>query len=576
MLRSPVLLLPIWLAAVACWAVPFLVAPHSYPLPTFYGEFATAICWIALALGVLALTWQSKTGLPNVALAPLALIGVLLMQLLVAPPLNPFFSFAAIIGLLGAAAVCGLGARCRNIPGVLEAIAVAVVLGALLTVAVEFLHLLRVQGLPPAFFSVTPTGAGRRMWGNLNQPNHAASYLGFGLAACLFLAQKYRRARGPLAVAALLILLGMSLTVSRITWLHIAVVGGLAGLMLAADERGLRKWVVACAPLVLLFVLYQVCNLLVAYANALWHFDLPTSLDERMQQGVGLRKFLWNHAWHIFLAHPWLGGGWGDYGWNQYLQTDVLGHVEMSMNAHNIVLDQLAKVGVAGLLAVVLPFAGLARATWKRRLTPERVFFYAIIFVMLAHSMLEYPLHYLYFLLPFAFALGYVDDRNLRLISGSTVWVLTGILAICGAVLTGRLWIDYRPVERLYYAPDGLQVELQRYQSSDELLLLPYANLSIANQIAMAYEMAPVLAAIEHQAVQFYPGSGTVQRWAVALAFQGKTDEAVLQVRRLHNQYWMYYAEHSTLLTKACRQKVDVLETFCTRLRSEHLLVGVD
>lgn len=576
MFRSPVPLLPIWLAAVACWAVPFLVAPHSYPIPTFYGEFATAACWIALALGVLGLTWQSKTGVPRIALAPMALIVVLSVQLVVATPLNPFFSFAATVGLLGAVAVCGLGARCRTVPGVPEAIAVAVVLGALLTVVVEFLHLFRVQGLSPVFFSVTPTGAGRRMWGNLNQPNHVASYLAFGLAGCLFLAQKYRRACIPVAVAALFILLGMSLTVSRITWLHIAVVGGLAGLILAADARGLRKWVLACAPLLLLFVLYQVCNWLVAYANVLWHLDLPTSLDERMQQGVGLRKFLWNHAWHIFLAHPWLGGGWGDYGWNQYLQTDVLGHVEMSMNAHNIVLDLLAKVGLIGLFAVALPFLDLAWVTCKYKLTPERVFFYAVILVMIAHSMLEYPLHYLYFLLPFAFALGYVDERNLRIPSSSTSWVFTAVLAICGAVLAGRLWIDYRPVERLYYSPDGLQAELQRYQGTDQVLLLPYVNLSIANQIAMTSEMASVLAAIEHQAVQFYPGSGTVQRWAVALAFQGKTDEAVLQVRRLHNQYWMYYPEHSTLLTEACRRKMDVLEKFCARLKSEHLLVGVE
>ncbi|MFX5752249.1 pilin glycosylation ligase domain-containing protein, partial [Acinetobacter baumannii] len=27
----------------------------------------------------------------------------------------------------------------------------------------------------------------------MNQPNHVASYLAFGLAACLFLAQRFRR-----------------------------------------------------------------------------------------------------------------------------------------------------------------------------------------------------------------------------------------------------------------------------------------------------------------------------------------------------------------------------------------------
>ncbi|CBJ44095.1 PglL family O-oligosaccharyltransferase [Ralstonia solanacearum] len=574
-IRRSLFLLPIWLAAVACWSVPFLVAAHSYPIPTFYSEFAAAICWLALAAGVLGWTWNSKAGLPKVVLAPLALIGVLIVQLVVATPLNPFFSFAAIVFLLGTVAVCGLGARCRDVPGVLEAIAVAVIVGGLLTVAIECLHLFRVPGLPTEWVSLTPTGAGRRMWGNLNQPNHVATYLAFGLAACLFLGSTRRRYWAPLAAIALALLLGMALTVSRMSWLHLVLVGGIAGLAWSAEERGARRWIRACVPVLGLAVAYQLCNWLVAYANVLWHLDLPTSLDERLQQGVGLRVFLWKHAWHMFLAHPWLGGGWGDYAWNQYLQTDVLGHVEMSMNAHNLVLDLLAKVGVFGLLAVMLPFLGLVHAAWKRRMTPALAFPCAVILVTLAHSMLEYPLHYLYFLLPFAFVLGYVDDRKLRVLSPDTTWVLTGIVVVCGAVLTGRMWIDYQSVERLYYSLDG-PVELQRYQRSGQLLLIPYGNLSIANNAGMTVETAPIMAAVEHQAVQFYPGTGTVQRWAIALAFQGKTDEAITQVRRLHNQYWIDYAGDSKLLTHVCTKKVEGLATFCARLKAENLVVGVD
>ncbi|AXV82515.1 PglL family O-oligosaccharyltransferase [Ralstonia solanacearum] len=575
-IHRSLLSLPIWLATVACWSVPFLIAAHSYPIPTFYSEFATAICWVALTVGALGLTWNSKTGLPKVALAPLALIGMLIVQLVVATPLNPFFSFAAIVFLLGTMAVCSLGARCRDVPGVPEAIAVAVIVGGLLTVVIECLHLFRVPGLPTEWVSIMPIGAGRRMWGNLNQPNHVATYLAFGLAACLFLGSTRRRYWALLAAIALALLLGMALTVSRMSWLHLVLVGGIAGLAWSVEERGARRWIRACVPVLGLAVAYQLCNWLVAYANVLWHLDLPTSLDERLQQGVGLRVFLWKHAWHMFLAHPWLGGGWGDYAWNQYVQTDVLGHVEMSMNAHNLVLDLLAKVGVFGLLAVMLPFLGLVLAAWKRQMTPALAFLSAVILVTVAHSMLEYPLHYLYFLLPFAFVLGYVDDRTLRVPSPSMAWVLIAIVAVCGAVLTGRMWIDYRSVERLYYSPDGPMVELERYQRSGQLLLVPYANLSIANNAAMTVETAPIMAAIEHQAVQFYPSAGTVQRWAIALAFQGKTDEAITQVRRLHNQYWINYAGDSKLLTQVCIRKMERLATFCARLKAENLVVGAD
>jgi O-antigen ligase len=529
-------------------------------------------------MSVLGLTWASKTGLPSIALAPLALIVVLLVQLTVATPLNPFFSFAAIVFLLGAAGASGLGARCRSIPGAIDAVAWGILIGGLLTVAIECLQLFRVSGLPPAWVAIMPSGTGRRMWGNLNQPNHVATYLAFGLAACLLLAQKYRRSRVPLGVVALVFLLGMALTFSRMTWLHLCVVGGVTGLAWSADARGARRWWMACVPLVALAVAYQVCNWLVDYVNVLWHLDLPSSLGDRFKdEGSNLRWLLWKHAWHMFLDRPWLGGGWGDYAWNQYVQTDTLGNVEMSLNAHNIVLDLLAKVGVIGLLAVALPFVWLLYGVWRRRLTPELAFLATIILVMGVHSMLEYPLHYLFFLLPFAFALGYADERQLRMPSGSMVSLLIGVIAIGAAALTVRIWVDYKLVERLYYIPDGArQVTYQQYQASGQLLLVPYGTLAIANSAAITYGVAPIMAALEREAVHFYPGSGTVQRYALALALQGKTDEAVTQVRRLHHQYWNGYAQQSAELIRACSLHARVLEDFCARLQSENLLIVAD
>lgn len=115
MRRLPILLCPIWLALGACWSIPFLVAPHTYPVPTFYSESAAAACWIVAAVLVLSVAWKRPTGLPSIALAPLALIVVLIAQLAVAPPLNPFFPLApsscclersSFVGWVHAAAVC--------------------------------------------------------------------------------------------------------------------------------------------------------------------------------------------------------------------------------------------------------------------------------------------------------------------------------------------------------------------------------------------------------------------------------------------------------------------------------------
>ncbi|CAJ0872956.1 PglL family O-oligosaccharyltransferase [Ralstonia flatus] len=576
--RSKFLLLLVWFAAAGCWVIPFLVARHTYPIPTFYSEFVAACCWILLALNTLGFSWKSKEGLPRIALAPIALSLVLLVQLVVATPLNPFFSFVACVFLLAAAVACGLGARCRAVPGVLEAIAGGLILGGLATFAIELIHLFRVSGLPEAIFGMAPEGAARRMWGNLNQPNHVASYLSCSIAACLFFQHGARSLgrRSFLSVLIFIFLFGMALTVSRMAWLHVIAIGAFAGWYRASSKFGHRRWLSLVLPAVTLAIAYQLCNWLMDYGNVIFQWGLPTSLGERMQQGAGLRPLLWNHAWHMFLSHPWLGAGWGDYAWNQYVQTDLLGHVEMSLNAHNIVLDLLAKVGVAGLLAVVLPAVGLIRLVWKSKMAPGPAFLWSLVAVLGIHAMLEYPLHYLYFLLPFSFVLGYLDTRAMRFPSPSMAWVLSGVVVVCASALLPRMWADYSSVERLYYAPQGLSKELPIYQQSGQMLLVPYATLAIAINSVITPEMAPVMAALERQATQFYPGAGTSQRYALALAMQGKTAEAVVQVRRFHNQYWIDYASQSSVLTQACSRNVDHLKAFCTQLRAEGLLVGAN
>ena len=525
----------------------------------------------------LLITWKQPTGLPSVALAPLALTVVLILQLAIAPPLNPLFSFGAIVALLASVVICGLGARCRGMPGVLVTVAVAAIIGGLLSVAIELLQLFRVPNLPSAFFSMLPSGTGRRMWGNLNQPNQVATYLALGLAACLFLVHRYRQWRAISVAAMLLLLLGMALTFSRIAWLHIVVVGVLAGMSLSTESRA-RTWsirlLVLVSPMLVLALVFQGWNWLIAVANSVWTFDLPGSMGERLEAGVGLRSLLWTHAWHIFLAHPWLGGGWGDYAWNQFVQTETLGNVEMSMNAHNIALDLLAKVGLAGLFAVFVPLAFWASGLRKRLRKPDAdtAFLCALVAVMLVHSLLEYPLHYVFFLFPFAFVLGYLDGKDLRFPSSGMTWVLSGVIVACGIALVVRLWTDYKSVERLYLTQDGVAKELARYQNSGQVLLVPYATLIIAMNASVNPEMAPVLASLERQAAQFYPGPAPVQRYALALAFQGKNDEAVTQIRRLYHHYWTDFAAQTPTLRQACTRYVESLETFCSRLKADGLL----
>lgn len=572
MFRSRFFILPVWILLALCTSAPYLVALHTYPLPTFYSEYTAGACWVAAALVLLPLTRFQLGNLPRIALAPALFILALVAQMAFAPPLNPFFSIAATICLLGAIVACAIGARCRSVSGAVEAIVLGFLLGGLVTFGIEIVQLIRIAGLPPALISSDPSSVDRRMWGNLNQPNHVASYLAMGVAGCLLLAYKYRRWVIPMAISAVVFEAGMVLTFSRTAWLHLASIGALAGWVLYTSARGRYRALKIILPMAALLLVFLSCSEVIAYANTKWNLGLPISLGERMQHGVSDRIPLWRHAWHMFITHPWFGAGWGDYGWNQYVQTDVLGQVILSLNAHNIVLDTLAKAGVIGFLALAIPFVGFLYRVSKSPISPERAFFLAIVLIMAAHSMLEYPLHYLFFLLPFAFALGYIDESALQYPSPRMVSTLTAAFSIGVIILMVPLWGDYRAVERLSYNVDR-ENSADRYHAHGENILAPYGLLAIASNWVVTKPMARSLAALELQVIEFYPAPAAIQRYAVALAYLGKTDDAVLQVRRLHNQYWYEYEKQSAYLDGICDRSLPDLKIFCDRLKVEKLLV---
>ena len=71
----------------------------------------------------------------------------------------------------------------------------------------------------------------------------------------------------------------------------------------------------------------------------------------------------------MFRSHPLAGVGWGEFGWAQFEQLALVGvTAEMSLHAHNAVLDLLAKTGLVGTVGVLLVLAGwLWRVVRARR-----------------------------------------------------------------------------------------------------------------------------------------------------------------------------------------------------------------
>jgi O-antigen ligase len=220
-----------------------------------------------------------------------------------------------------------------------------------------------------------------RAFGNFEQPNPFAGYLTTGLpiaalmAACRANSTRFRL----LAVAASAALgAGVGLSQSRGAWLGAAVMAISLAIVWSATTR---RWL---APL----GLAALGSLALAFLGV-----LPPSILDRVSQAVEYfgvfdvrgveitsenfavleRMAHWQAGWYMFLDHPWLGVGAGNYP-AAYPDYYVASWIEALGHAHNYYLNTLAELGLIGggvlLVVLSLAFRQLGHAVRRSGQTP--------------------------------------------------------------------------------------------------------------------------------------------------------------------------------------------------------------
>ncbi|MFZ2124820.1 MAG: Wzy polymerase domain-containing protein [Rhodoferax sp.] len=245
-------------------------------------------------------------------------------------------------------------------------------------------------------------------YGNLRQRNQFASLMTIGLAALLWWAAQTSpdgagRHTGRFGLAmALAVLLGAgnAASSSRTGLLQLLLV---VALSLHWRHRARRQATSTPAASALPCVLLAA---VLGYAVANWALPWLAGLDPssrgawaRLRAGDSVcasRLTLWRNVLYLIAQKPWLGWGWGELDYAHFITLypgprfcDILD------NAHNLPLHLAVALGVP--LAVVLCGGGLWlvwRARPWRELDPTRHMAWAILAVIVLHSLLEYPLWY--------------------------------------------------------------------------------------------------------------------------------------------------------------------------------------
>ncbi len=374
-------------------------------------------------------------------------------------------------------------------------------------------------------------------YGNLRQRNQLASLLAIGLASAWYL-----RARAPqrlasvaLALSVVLISVASALTSSRTGLLQWVILCGLAFLAPWRAAPGWwRRWALLAA------LSYALALLLVPPLVVAMTGESPTTLGGRLNTELGCvsRKVLWSNALYLIGQHPWVGWGLGamDYAHHVTLYPGERFCLIVD-NAHNLFLQ----VGVElGLPAALLLFAAVVLAVvwgrpWRERV-PHRQLAWAILGLIMLHSMVEYPLWYGPFQLAFVLAAALLWRHESD--EGPVPWRQPHrrILAVLGVSVMIFVLLDYDQMTQLYL-PDqarhagyrGTGVE-KAYNSVLFKAQVEFGDFTIT---PITPENAASRAQMGERVMYYSPEPRVIKQLVTAWLLQGRTERAAWHLERM-------------------------------------------
>lgn len=517
------------LAGVAV-ALPTLVASSTPPVTTFYPQ-ATALGAWGLAVAVWA-AWRVRAapaeGEWGVAWPLLAVLGVVAGAALLAgatgalpvslagPPALAAVA-AAVVLVAGAAAAHDAAVR----DGFLAGLVVAGAFGAVAAV---------VQVFVPAWADGTwlaRTPLPGRAVGNLRQPNHLATLLLWAVVAVVPLVERGRLPRGAGVAAVVLAVVAVELSGSRT-----GALGTVALALWGVLDRRLGRF--ARALLVAAPLVYALAWAGFALAG---HFGLaPVGAATRGLEGdlSSSRLAIWSNALALVAMHPWTGVGFGRFNFAWTLTPFPDRPTAFFDHAHLLPLHFAVELGLplAALLTALLALAlwRAVRAAFARGDVAARALAVMLLLVG-AHSLLEYPLWYLHFLLPTAWAFGLCLAATRPAAAASrrrAAWLAAGGAAMVLAAFVAAA--DYRRVARIFVPSTPAAPLAQRIADGQRSpLFAHHADYAAAT----TGEPQPALQPAAQRAAHHLLDARLMMAWARIRAAGGELDHARHLAQRL-------------------------------------------
>ena len=316
---------------------------------------------------------------------------------------------------------------------------------------------------------------------NLRQRNQFATLTNIAVAALLWLAVhtgpretavKYWHI-GWLLTAAVLLAVGNAISSSRTGLFQLLLLCGLYAVWNSLRCKTLRRLLV-CTVLT-----YSVAMFAMPYLAG---FDVAShGAFARMgkDEVCSSRLTLWSNVLHLIAQKPWLGWGWGELDYAHFITLyDKLRFCDILDNAHNLPLHLAVELGVPVALLVCSGFTWwvLRQKPWAER-DAGRQMAWAVLAIILLHSMLEYPLWYGPFQIAFGLCLVILwckpadlastrnttkNELNIRInqVNGMPSAIIIIASTISLIVIAYAAW-DYHRVSQIYLQPEARHAAYQ-------------------------------------------------------------------------------------------------------------------
>ena len=386
---------------------------------------------------------------------------------------------------------------------------------------------------------------------NLRQRNQFATLTNIALLALLWLLLPTARSEPESekrvgttiflgCMAAGLLMVGNAASSSRTGFFQLLLLCILCGVW-GQWRQPVVRWVLGCAVLV-----YAAAALAMPHIAGLDLSTHGTFARFGQDDACSSRMVLWSNVLQLIAQKPWLGWGWGELDYAHFITLyngprfcDILD------NAHNLPLHLAVELGVPAALLVCGGFVWwmVRQKPWGERDTTRQMA-WAVIALILLHSMLEYPLWYGPFQMAFGLCVFLLWRQKTPLNAANSSkkasnWPMALILRAQAAIFLIALIIfaawDYRRISQIYLAPESRAAAYR----NDTLNKIRDSWL-FADQVLFAELLTTplVLANAEwtfntaRQLLHYSPESRVVEKLIESAVLLGKDDEALAYLAR--------------------------------------------